>query len=425
MGVSMQNAPTSERSESASRASTRLHYLDWLGVLAILGVFLFHAVHPFDTIDWEIKNAEQSEILTLFIVFFAVWGMPLFFLLAGAGSQFALRRRTGRQYASERFKRLFIPFIVGSIVLAPVQMYLKALNQRTFAGSFLAYLPEFFGSRRLSLSPKIFGSWGIHLWFLGFLFAFSLIALPLFLWLRQDRGHRIIDRLGKLGEVRGGVLLFFIPLVLVRLVFQPLYPDEHDWTDFIFLFIFFVLGYILYADQRFTRAMRRDGKLIAAAAIGSALVFVVGIVSISDPDVISTPGTPVFIFVMCMWGIVGCTWPLFILAIGMRFLDFTSKRLEYWREAQLPFFLLHQPVIVVIAFYVVQSDAGILPKLLTVVLSSFLVTLGLYELFIRRIKTVRALFGMKPRVAASGSQQQTRSREVLDLTARTDSQSPA
>ena len=113
----MQNAPTSAHSESTSRTSTRLHYLDWLGVLAILGVFVFHAVHPFDTIDWEIKNAEKSVIISLFIIFFAVWGMPLFFLLAGAGSQFALRRRTGRQYASERIKRLLIPFIVGSILL--------------------------------------------------------------------------------------------------------------------------------------------------------------------------------------------------------------------------------------------------------------------------------------------------------------------
>ena len=81
----------------------------------------------------------------------------------------------------------------------------------------------------------------------------------------------------------------------------------------------------------------------------------------------------------------------------MRFLDYTNKWLKYWREAQLPFFVLHQPVIIVIAFYVVQWDAGILPKLLVVVVSSFLVTIGLYELFIRRIRPVRAFFGMKPK----------------------------
>jgi hypothetical protein len=81
----------------------------------------------------------------------------------------------------------------------------------------------------------------------------------------------------------------------------------------------------------------------------------------------------------------------------MRFLDFTNNQLEYLREAQLPIFVLHQPVIIVIAFFVVQWDAGILPKLLLVVGGSFLVTFGIYELFIRRIEPVRALFGMKPR----------------------------
>ncbi len=71
----------------------------------------------------------------------------------------------------------------------------------------------------------------------------------------------------------------------------------------------------------------------------------------------------------------------------------------------MPFFLFHQPVIIVIAYYVVQWDvsaklgasAGILLKLLTVVLSSFVVSLGLYELLVRRISAVRVLFGMKSR----------------------------
>ena len=39
----------------------RLHYLDWLRVTLILGVFLYHALHPFDeTIDWHIKNDSRA-----------------------------------------------------------------------------------------------------------------------------------------------------------------------------------------------------------------------------------------------------------------------------------------------------------------------------------------------------------------------------
>jgi hypothetical protein len=89
----------------------------------------------------------------------------------------------------------------------------------------------------------------------------------------------------------------------------------------------------------------------------------------------------------------------------MRFLDFRNNWLEYWQEAILPFFVLHQPVIIVIAFYVVAwntsaalgAGTSILVKLLIVVLASFGFTLGLYELVIRRISPLRGLFGMKAR----------------------------
>ena len=74
-----------------------------------------------------------------------------------------------------------------------------------------------------------------------------------------------------------------------------------------------------------------------------------------------------------------------MLSVGMRSLDFTNRGLEYTQAAILPFFVLHQPVIMTIAFFVVQWQASIAVKLVTVVLSSFVVTLALYELVIRRV----------------------------------------
>jgi len=81
--------------------------------------------------------------------------------------------------------------------------------------------------------------------------------------------------------------------------------------------------------------------------------------------------------------------------VGMRFLDFTNLWLRYGQEAALPFFVLHQPVIIVIAFFVVQWNAGIWVKLPVVVLSSFVVTLALYEFIVRRSRLLRLFFGIK------------------------------
>jgi peptidoglycan/LPS O-acetylase OafA/YrhL len=87
---------------------------------------------------------------------------------------------------------------------------------------------------------------------------------------------------------------------------------------------------------------------------------------------------------------------MFTMYIGMRYLDYTNKWLQYGREASYPFFMIHQPVIIFIAFYAVQWEVALLIKLLVVVIGSLAVSLGLYELFIRRINPVRALLGMKP-----------------------------
>lgn len=48
----------------------RLHYLDWLRVLATLGIFLFHASNVFSAAYFEIKNAESRETILIIQAFF-------------------------------------------------------------------------------------------------------------------------------------------------------------------------------------------------------------------------------------------------------------------------------------------------------------------------------------------------------------------
>ena len=275
--------PVGEKGETPrgpGTKSVRLHYLDWLRLLAILGVIVFHAVHPFDHIAWHIKDPEPSVLVTLFIVFLYPWGMPLFFLISGAGSWFALRRRTGLQYAKERVTRLLLPFGVGSILFMPIMGYYELSHKGLYEGPFLEFILDFDTMRffytefnGLVLSPRLFGALGYHLWFLGFLLAFSLISLPLFLWLRGASGRRLIGRLGWLCGKRGGLLLLIIPLTLIQVVLRPQYPAEHDWAGFATMLVFFVSGYVLYSDERFTRAIKRDWPIsLALGLLTTALI---------------------------------------------------------------------------------------------------------------------------------------------------------
>lgn len=380
--------------ESRPGAGVRLYYLDWLRVIAILGVFLYHAVHPFDFFAWHIKNAEQSMAITVVMGLLFPWGMPFFFLIAGTGSWFALRRRTAGQFVGERVKRLLIPYITGSILLWPIMLYFEwrhILWKGVWYGSF----PDFVLIHRAGFSPMWFGEVGFHLWFLGFLFCFSVLGLPIFLWLKGRSGQRALARLVGFCTHRGGILIFMLPLLLVRLLLQPFFPEEHDWADFFFLMALFVCGFVLYTHEGFARAIRRDWPILLVSAIITSAVWAYLALTTENLDIEAPVRTARQVLIWVFVTANAWCWSTFLLFVGMRFLDFTNKWLLYSQEAVLPFFLLHQPVIIVIAYYVVQWNLGILPKLVIVVIGSLLVTLALYEFVIRRVGFLRTIFGMK------------------------------
>ena len=214
-------------------------------------------MHPFDYNDWHIKNAELSMAVTVVLGLLFPWGMPFFFLIAGTGTWFALRRRTAEQYIGERFRRLMIPYITGVILLWPLMLFVQ-WRHLAVTGKWYGSFMEFVLLHRAGFSPRWFGEVGFHLWFLGFLFCFSLLALPIFLWLKGLPGRPLIGRLARLCEARGAILLFALPIVVVRLILQPFFPQEHDWADFFTQMTFFVLGFVLYTHEGFARAIRRD-----------------------------------------------------------------------------------------------------------------------------------------------------------------------
>ena len=77
----------------STKKKQRLYYLDWLRNILIFGVFIYHVLRPFDPLTpWHINNAENSDVVLGILLTINPWGIPLFFLVAGAGSWFALRR---------------------------------------------------------------------------------------------------------------------------------------------------------------------------------------------------------------------------------------------------------------------------------------------------------------------------------------------
>ena len=78
-----------------------------------------------------------------------------------------------------------------------------------------------------------------------------------------------------------------------------------------------------------------------------------------------------------------------------------DRAIRYANQAVLPVYVLHQTVIVMIGFYVVQWEAPTLAKYPVISFTALVVILVLYDLGVRRTALTRVLFGMKePRPSA-------------------------
>jgi hypothetical protein len=329
------------------------------------------------------------------------WGMPFFFLLSGASAWLALRHRTARQFLRERVTRLLLPYLVGCLLLTPIQGYYdwKFWSAREEVPP--TYL-QFMLDRWQGPNPTIFDWLGYHLWFLAFLFCVSLVALPVLRWLRGTAGQRFVARLSGLCQRRGGFLIFLLPLLLIQLGLRPFAPQSYGWSDFVYYLCFFLLGALFVADEGITRAIRRDWwlalVLAVAAFLGLGTIVALGKSEAWFSDS-AVPGFYLFWTVATLdtWG-----WMLLMWFLGMRFLDLTNRWLRWGQELIVPFYVLHQPAIVVLAYYVVGWDVGVTVKMLVIFFGALAITLAIIELLIRRVPPLCRLFGLRAVGAVPG-----------------------
>lgn len=370
----------------------RRHDIDWLRVLAMLVVFYFHNAMFFNDSWWHLKNEQRSLGMSIFTAFVSQWMMPLFFMISGAGTWFSLASRTAGQYALERLKRLFVPFAFGTFVIIPPQVYLERIDKGQFHGSYWQFYPHFFEG----VYPKGNLSWH-HLWFLIYLFVFCLIALPLLLRLRGQAGQRFLARLASFCLKPGGMFLLAIPIVVIEIALRPRFAGLQtlvtDWANFFTYLTLFIYGYLLVSDARFGQAIRRHGLAALTLAIATFVLGAALALNDREPERGYSLG-------YALWSTLRVfnSW-FFLIAIfwlGQSFLSFTNGLLRYANEAVLPFYVLHQTVIIIIGFYVIRWNLGIMAKYLIISTLSFLAIMALYDLVIKRTNPTRFLFGMRP-----------------------------
>jgi surface polysaccharide O-acyltransferase-like enzyme len=366
----------------------RLWFLDWLRVIAVFGVFVFHTLRPFDDGDWHVKNAQTSEGISIGIAFLGLWGLAFFFMISGSASWLALRWRTGPEFLKERSLRLLVPFVVAYLLLSPLQYFIEEHHKGRSTDSFFGDVRTFFSD--LGGDAPLWLRDTYHLWFLVYLIQFAVLGLPLFLLLRGKT-----DWIARRCQRRGSILLLAVPLVPIHLLLLAAPGPEHGWGEFVFFFDFFVVGYLVMSDERLLAAVRRDAVPGLILGVGAFVLGVLtGVIDFLDgwwPD----PGyswpyvwySP--LITLAVWG-----WLTAVLGFGLRAPALQRPLPPTLARAAMPYFIVHQPVILAIAYVVVTWDTGILPKYAVLLPTAFAAS-ALLSWLLSSTPVLNQLFGVK------------------------------
>ncbi|HEX3037435.1 MAG TPA: acyltransferase family protein [Oscillospiraceae bacterium] len=363
--------------------SKRLYYVDWLRVLVILSLIPFHAAFTFLKLGNVYIKAPMSSLEAIpFVVITTCledFFMTLLFFVSGIATYYSFQSRQANQYIKERIHKLLLPFLFGTILLCPLQAYLKAIYEG-FHGNYLQFIPEFF-------SAKIVYYLGYaHLWFLLYLFIFSLLCVPLFKkWQSTNRIQRIVDFL-----VKGNhILLPIAVIVLLELFLRPFFHTSQtlimDWANDTVYLSMFVFGYIFAADQRILVKLREYFKL-------SVILVVLSLVLLFFLNYQWEIAGSSAVYLTVMWaaikGIYECSAIVFLICICSKYLNNESKQIKYLSKASFPIYIFHFLPLTFFILIFIKMNLNIYLKYLLIISLSYLAVFLIYEV-ISKLKVLK------------------------------------
>jgi len=376
----------------------RRHDVDWLRIGATFLLFPFHVAKTFDVAPaYHLKNVELTHALDFFTFFVHQWHMPLFFLLAGWASCGTIRRRGIGGFRRERVRRLFVPFLVVSLLACPVLKYLElrcgltitARGQerlgRPFTESFFVFLPTFY--TRMDRF-----TWS-HLWFLLYLFVFSQLYAGLF--------RALLAHPAWLGRVSAARLyLPLVPLVLIQATLRFRWPGVQnlfdDWANFAYYSLYLTLGFLIARDPAWEDVIAREWRRALVIGLGASALLMAALAAANHT---APPELAPMVVFWAVTAVAGWCTVVGILGAGRAFLsgDVAPGVRAYLAEASLPIYVLHQFAIVVPGYFIIQMAAGIPAKFALMLLTAVVATMATYHWVVRPVPVLRGALGMPSR----------------------------
>ncbi len=375
----------------------RRHDIDALRALAFALVILYHVgMFYVQGWPWHLKSLHATEWLQWPMRIVGMWRMDLVFLISGVALGFLRHRSNPLQLFSQRSLRLLVPLAFGMALLVPFQPYAQGVANGLVEPGFAKFLARYYTGgpwQRGAFDGWQYGITWNHLWYLAYLWAYTVLLIVLTTALESRAGKRI--RTACVG-LRGWALLLLpaLPLAVYTFVLQPRFPATHDlvsdWYLHAVYFTVFLYGYWMGADTGLWAELSR----LRHRALCVALTMLAGYFVLMH----AVPGEQFGV----RWAVTRLIRDLYLWSSVVAILGYAHAHLNrqmawlpWARESVYPWYLLHQTLIIGIAHALFPFRAGpVLEPLLVLggtLLGCWLITDGL----VRRVGWLRPLFGLK------------------------------
>lgn len=388
----------------------RRHDIDALRVLAFGLLILYHLgmlyVGPADDWTFHLKSSYIADWLEQPMLASSFWRMDLLFLISGMAVHFLRGRLSLPRLAWKRTVRLLVPLLFGMAVVVPIQPYVQGVDKGLVAPGFGHFLLRYWSGGPWPAGAFDGWQFGVtwnHLWYLPYVWVYTLLLLALLPALESSAGQRVIAAVHRL---RGWPLLVLpvLPLVAYNLLLAARFPQNHaligDWYAHAGYATMFLYGYAIGTHPALWSELAR----LRYRSLGLAVCFFAAHLLLGRMEVFA--GTwPASAFAVERLGMRALhffyAWSAIaaVLGWGHQYLNRPFRWLPYAREAVFPWYILHQSVLLAMAYWLIPLKLGAVWEPTLVLLGTVGGCAALHELVIRRTRWLRPLFGLdaKPR----------------------------
>lgn len=365
----------------------RKAYLDNLRWGVIILVVIFHVFFYFNNVGVKPlfnllpEYTEGGSLVASAVYQYAVypWFMLILFVIAGISSRYALTRRSPKEYARERTRKLLVPSTLGVLCFGWISGHIIVSGM----GGEEMPKPVFW-------MVSTFSGTGA-LWFLQVLFICSMFLLLI----------RFIDkRTSKDGtEHLPGEweMPSWVTFLILLLLYFPLWgaanilnvPMITSYRIGIYL-LAFLLGYYFFSRENVLKTCEEYRFIFLAIALISGAFFIYKSYGTyyADAGLLKT----------WHYNLFGYFMTPALLGLGRKYFDKSSAVTDYFKKTAWGVYILHIPVIVLTGNLLVTSTHLPLWSIyILLAIAAFCISTLLYEIF-RRIPLIRYLmFGMAQR----------------------------